>query len=165
MLIIYEDQLLYDKGKPESDRNNGARISYDSYEYKYSEAYSGGFDDPLFPSDDNVSQSCCDRVTYQVKNSARKRNPALTCTRSSRRISVAFLTCTCTIIIVSRPPSRVLQDSISRLLYQPLDGSESESMMDPFTGVSLEDGGEPLSPAPYDDQCRGQCLLVHKNPI
>jgi hypothetical protein len=46
---------------------------------------------------------------------------------------------------VSRPPSRALHDSTPRLLYRPPAGSEPESMMDPFTGVNVEDEGEPLS--------------------
>lgn len=71
-----------------------------------------------------------------------KKNAALTCTRLSRRISVAFMTCT--IVVVSRP---VLHASMSRLLYRPPGGSKSESMMDPFTGVGIEDEDEPLSPA------------------
>jgi hypothetical protein len=52
-------------------------------------------------------------------------------------------------MVVSRPPSRVLlvYESISRLPYRPPDGRESESMMGPFTGVSVEGRGEPLSPA------------------
>jgi hypothetical protein len=50
-------------------------------------------------------------------------------------------------MVLSRPPSRVLHDSVSRLLYRPPDGTESESMMDPLIGVSVEDEGEPLSPA------------------
>jgi len=118
---------------------------------EYSEEYSSGpsgFDDPLLPSDDDVSPSCCDGVTYQGIGLRQRKIAVLTCTRSSRRISVAFLTCTI-MVVVSRPPtrSRVLHDSMSRLLSWPPDGSEPESMMDPFTGASVEDGGEPLSPA------------------
>jgi hypothetical protein len=51
-----------------------------SHTSEYSEAYSGGFDDLLLLSDVDVSPSCCDRVMYQVNNSARKetqRSPAL----------------------------------------------------------------------------------------
>jgi hypothetical protein len=50
-----------------------------SHTSEYSEVYSGGFDDPLFPSEDDVSP-CCDRFKHQVKNSVRKRkqrSPAL----------------------------------------------------------------------------------------
>ena len=138
---VNEDKPQYCMISGKSDRNNGGVHFIRPNTPMYTLAVSTT---PLLPSDDEVSPSCCDRVTYQVKNSVRKRNAALTCNRSSRRISVALFTCT--IMAVSRPPSRVLLDSMSRLLYRP-GGSESESLMDPFTGVSVEDGDGPLSPA------------------
>ena len=36
---------------------------------------------------------------------------------------------------------------MSRLLYRPWDGRRSESLMDPFAGVSTGARGEPFSPA------------------